>query len=404
MSVRDQLPDSISSMEPMIPQASSIGELGDRVFDLVHKASAFAGSIAPVTASGVGDLVRSMNCYYSNLIEGHHTHPLAIDSAMEADYSENKEQRDLQLEARAHIEVQRAIDAGAYAELWRVSQTDFLRTIHREFCKRLPDDLLVVDHPKTGDVLSVVPGEFRTHEVQVGRHIPPSAALLPRFMVRFEEAYTPARLTKIEQVVAVAASHHRFAWIHPFLDGNGRVGRLFSHAWLKELGVGNTLWSVSRGLARSVSRYKALLQAADQPRRGDRDGRGALSERALLDFCAYFLETCVDQVSYMEALLKPDTFVTRLEIWCERQVREGRLADRSFPVLREAFIAGTVDRRRMPELTGYQDRKARDVMYKLVDQKLLVADSARGPLRLGFPIGAAMEWFPKLYPEDPGSL
>jgi Fic family protein len=64
--------------------------------------------------------------------------------------------------------------------------------------------------------------------------------------VRFDEAYDPKRLTKLARIVSVAASHHRYVWIHPFYDGNGRVVRLMSYAALKEANVGNELWSVVR--------------------------------------------------------------------------------------------------------------------------------------------------------------
>jgi Fic family protein len=84
-------------------------------------------------------------------------------------------------------------------------------------------------------------------------------------------------------VIAVAATHHRFLWIHPFLDGNGRVARLMSHAMLLEIGIGSALWSVSRGLARNSADYKRLLMAADEPRRNDLDGCGALSHEALIE-------------------------------------------------------------------------------------------------------------------------
>ena len=53
-----------------------------------------------------------MNCYYSNLIEGHYTHPVDIERALKDEYSADPEKRDLQLEAKAHIKVQEWIDAG----------------------------------------------------------------------------------------------------------------------------------------------------------------------------------------------------------------------------------------------------------------------------------------------------
>ena len=211
-----------------------------------------------------------MNCYYSNLIEGHNTHPVDIERALNGDYSQNIEKRNLQLEAFAHIEVQRLIDnnlledthLGTVAEGASIISFDYLSLIHRHFYERLPKELQWVEDPKTKKKLKVNPGKFRQRDVQVGNHIACSADKLPLFISRFEEAYDLDRLSKLQQLIAVGASHHRLLWIHPFLDGNGRVARLFSHAFLRTLGIGNSLWSVSRGLARRATDYKRLLKEA----------------------------------------------------------------------------------------------------------------------------------------------
>jgi hypothetical protein len=99
------------AMEPTLPEEGA-GRLSDLATDLVAKSSALAGKLNPVMQDAIGDLVRNMNCYYSNLIEGHHTHPIDIDRALAEDYSASLEKRNLQLEARAHIDVQRKIDGG----------------------------------------------------------------------------------------------------------------------------------------------------------------------------------------------------------------------------------------------------------------------------------------------------
>jgi hypothetical protein len=102
-------------MEPMLPEDGK-HELSNRCVELVSLASGLAGRVHPTLRASIGDLVRSMNCYYSNLIEGHDTHPISIDRALAGDYSKDPEQRNLQLEARAHIEVQRMIDHGEAPE------------------------------------------------------------------------------------------------------------------------------------------------------------------------------------------------------------------------------------------------------------------------------------------------
>jgi Fic family protein len=383
-----------TAMEPMLPEVTA--ELADLVLTLVERASEFRGQLNPVLRASVGDLVRSMNCYYSNLIEGHQTTPLDIDRAMAGDYSAEPEKRNLQLEARAHIEVQAMIDGGDLSH--DVVSIAAIKWMHKEFCDRLPDELLWAENPQTGKRLPVVPGGFRTSMVKVGRHIPPEPEAIEPLLARFVDAYTSRMLSRIQSIVSVAASHHRLAWIHPFLDGNGRVTRMFSHAFLRHLGVGSELWSVSRGLARDVERYKALLMATDEPRRGDLDGRGNLTQSGLTDFCMFFLNSCIDQVAFMADLLQPRELLNRMEIWTEEEIRRGRLPRGSWPLLREAVVAGEFPRSQAPLLTGYQERQARTVLSMLLDRGLLVAPTPRSPVRLGFPAEVLERWLPRLYP------
>jgi len=231
--------------------------------------------------------------------------------------------QNLQLEARAHIDVQRKIDAGSTPQ--PATSVEFIRWVHKEFCQQLPEELLVVWDPKTGRKEKVIPGELRQIMVKVGHHIPPAPTDLPPLLERFAAAYGNEELPKIQRIIGIAASHHRLLWIHPFTDGNGRVTRLYSHAFLKELGIGSSLWSVSRGLARAVDKYKAALQAADEPRHGDLDGRGNLTQAGLVDFYTFFLSSCVDQVVFMESLFELAELQRRMEIWCEEETRADRL-------------------------------------------------------------------------------
>ena len=386
-----------TAAEPFMP-AEGTAVLENLAFDLAREAGELSAQLHPVVRLGVAELVRSMNCYYSNLIEGHHTHPRDIDRALAADYSSDAHRRDLQLEARAHVEVQRIID-GRLDELPRPSAASaFTEWTHREFCRRLPESLLVVENPDTGERISVVPGQLRSRTVAVGRHVAPVPEHLEPLMLRFEQAYASSRLTKARQVIAVAAAHHRFLWIHPFLDGNGRVARLMSHAMLLEIGIGSALWSVSRGLARHSVDYKRLLMAADEPRRNDLDGRGSLSESALTEFCRFFLETCLDQARFMRELLDPTELQRRMELYVRDEESAGRLPARSFVILREALLVGEVERGRVPTLIDASERTARRVVAELVDKRLLVSRSHKAPLRLGFPIDVVERWFPRLYP------
>jgi Fic family protein len=384
---------NVSAIEPLLPEDGQ--ELEDLATDLIAKASTLAGRLHPIMRASVGDLVRSMNCYYSNLIEGHNTLAVDIDRALNNELSKEPERRNLQLEARAHIEVQRMIDRDEAPS--PIVSVDFIVWTHRNFCERLPEQLLIVDHPITKEKIKIVPGELRKDDVIVGRHIPPAPEDLPAFLQRFVEGYTSPHLSRLRKVIGVAASHHRLAWIHPFLDDNGRVTRLFSHALLRELDVGSELWAVSRGLARRVGEYKADLQAADEPRRGDLDGRGNLTMAGLIDFCKFFLATCVDQVDFMAGLLEPDELLRRMEIWTEEETRAKRLQKGSWPLLREGVMAGQYARGRAPAVTGYEQRQARTVLNSLIEKGYLVSPTTRSAVRPGFPATVVDRWFPRLY-------
>ncbi|MGI8783771.1 MAG: Fic family protein [Acidobacteriota bacterium] len=383
-------------MEPMMPREGE-RRLEDLAVELVSKASALAGQVNPVVQQSMSTLVRSMNCYYSNLIEGHDTHPRDIDRALAHNYAKEPTRRALQLEAVAHIEVQTRIDEKKDQGADPMS-AEYILWLHREFCQRLPEELLWVEDPETHQKVRVRPGQMRDGNVAVGKHVPPSAGALEKFMGRFEEAYSPRQLSTVRQIISVGAAHHRLLWIHPFYDGNGRVARLMSHGMLQRLGIGSSLWSVARGLARSVNRYKELLMAADEPRRNDLDGRGSLSEAALTNFCEFFLQVCVDQVDFMESLLQPSELLRRIENYVEDEVRAGRLPRGSFVVLREAVLAGQVDRGQARQLTGYQERMGRMILSKLLQKGLLLSNSPKDAVRLGFPIDVVERWFPKLYP------
>ncbi|MBA4750862.1 MAG: Fic family protein [Sphingopyxis sp.] len=384
----------------MVPEEAS-RLLDDDIIPLIAEANQLAGRVHPILRESIGDLVRSMNCYYSNVIEGHYTHPHDIDRALANDFSAEPNKRDLQQEAVAHIHVQKLIDTGRDPDAWPASAA-YASWLHEEFCSHLPPEMLFVTDDRTGEKLEIVPGAWRRRDVEVGRHIPPPHEDLPRFMARFDTAYSSPPLSKMRQIQTVGAVHHRLLWIHPFLDGNGRVARLMSHALFKRLDIGTSLWSVARGLARDEPRYKSLLAQADGPREGDRDGRGNLTQRGLIEFCKFFLDRSVDQIRFMSSLLEPATLLTRIEIHVEEEIRAKRLLRGSFAVLREAVMSGEVERAKIPALTGYEERGARNVTAALVERGMLTAPTHRAPLRLAFPADVAERWFPNLYPANAG--
>ena len=387
----------VSLMEPMkIIETSRHREaLTDLSIELAAHSTGFRRSLPEGVLTALADLVRTMNCYYSNLIEGRDTHPVDIERALKNDYSENTDQRTLQLEAKAHIAVQQWIDEGGLAG--RAVSQEGMREVHKRFGDRLPDELLWVTHPETDERMKVIPGALRQRDVKVGTHVAISPGALPRFIKKFTQAYSG--LGKTESIITAAAAHHRLLWIHPFLDGNGRVARLISHAMLLEALDTGGVWSVARGLARNVNTYKRHLAQCDLPRRNDLDGRGNLSEESLASFTQFFLETCLDQVKFMEELVQPERLRNRILRWVEEEIRANALPQKAERIMDAILYRGELPRGDVPELLGASDRTARRVVAALTDRDVIVADSTRAPLRLAFPAKLAYRWMPGLFPE-----
>jgi Fic family protein len=389
--------EGIAAMEPLVLSEGSRhrAELTDLALDLAQRSAGFRRSLPESLLASLATLVRSMNCYYSNLIEGHDTHPVDIERALRGDYSRDTKKRDLQLEAKAHIAVQQWIDEGGLRG--RAVTAESICEIHRRFCEALPDDLLWVEDPTTHERMKILPGALRARDVAVGNHVAISALAVPRLLQRFEEVYSG--LGKTETILAAAAAHHRLAWIHPFLDGNGRVARLMSHATLLDALDTGAVWSIARGLARNVAAYKGHLAACDQTRRNALDGRGNLSEENLAEFTRFFLATCIDQVTFLEGLMQPDSLRTRILLWTQEEIRLARLPPKSGAILEAVLYRGELPRGDTAGIVGTGDRQARRVVATLIERGVLLSESSRAPLRLAFPATLASRWMPGLFPD-----
>lgn len=382
--------DSPHQFEPLLlseRQLEAVVPLSERIVTGSVKLSAAAHA---TTRATLRELVRQMNSFYSNRIEGQSTHPRNIERALRNDFSDRPDEARLQRIALAHIEAEKELEG--LADDGGALGSAFLIDAHRALYERLaPDDRVSDD----GEV--IVPGQIRTRDVQVGRHVPPSAASLPAFLQRLDHVLGGARGWE-RVLIHTAYTHHRVAWVHPFLDGNGRATRLQSHCALWQLSEG--LWSPSRGLARSTEAYYAALHNADSPRRGDLDGRGNLSAQGLLEWVQYFLAVCEDQVTYMSKLLALDGIKQRIEaLVIFRSMHDKGMRPEAILPLVHIFALGTVTRGEFAQLTGLGERNARSLLSKLLATRLLVSDTPYGPVRVGLPLDALGMLFPNLYPE-----
>jgi Fic family protein len=387
--------DQPHQFEPLLPAQARLEPLLAKAHDLSRRATTLAGGRIPPE---LRSLLRSMNSYYTNRIEGQHTRPHEIEQALRKDFSRNADLAARQRLAVAHIEAEEAVEQRHAGEQGARSlyTVDAVRELHRELFGRLPARDLVTSEKET-----IVPGALRQREVRVGEHVAPTSASLPAFLDRWCSFYAAVRRGEAS-LVALAAAHQRLGWIHPFIDGNGRVMRLHSHAMLHALGYTGGLWSPLRGFARSTERYYALLADADAPRRGDLDGRGNLSEQALVAWIDYFLDICIDQVDFMSALLDFGGLKDRIEacLVYEATALKSGVRQESLRALHYLFLSGEeITRGEFKSMLGMSDRGATDALGALVRRGLLKSDSPQGKVRFGLPQHALRFLFPNLWPE-----
>lgn len=403
---KDEYYTSIAAMEPLYPEDAN-GKLESLALELVEKSGRLSGAMNPITRLAIARFLRPMNSYYSNLIEGHDTHPIDIAKALNNDYSENKTKRDLQLEAKAHINVHESISTEFVGDNPPIpSSENYLKYIHNEFYKHLPEEFKKSKSVDDDTYKIVVPGEFRTCEVKVGNHVAPHSESVSAYMNRFESFYNPtnnSNNSKIKRIISIAASHHRLAWIHPFLDGNGRVVRLYSDSsFMYEKIDASGLWSISRGLARTKETYREKLANADLGRYNDYDGRGNLSNKMLVEFCIYFLTTAIDQIDYMYKMIDTESMIGRIERFADLMVAKNKLKIEAKYILTDVFLKGKISKKEAMRITKTSDKTLKALVDSLVELGLITTkmEGVEMIYYVNYSIKFSPLLFPGLYPSQ----
>lgn len=392
------------SLSPYITQDKAPGELQDLIVEIYSRDRALNDSIPPALRKPMEYLLRMVNSYYSNKIEGNPTLPSEVLHLQEE--NGDREVDDDLMEIKQHLEVQCKI---AFGEIERnkVSSRDFLSEVHKAFYEGLPEKFRYIEHPETKEKIAITPGECRKRGVKVGKHTPPDHEELDRYLRWFEQMYQPDQMHGLNRMLAAAAAHHRFAWIHPFMDGNGRVGRIFTDAHMKQSGLsGYGLWSMSRGFARDTDAYYAALKQADLKRKGDLDGRGLLSEKGLLKYTEYFLKTALDQVTYFASLLQMDHLRTRVDYYFDMRAKgalprdDGTMLPPLRPEAKEVYRMlmndGPMSRTSIREAIGLGERTFQKLLVQMADERLVIAPHKQ-PIELALSPESIGILFPKLW-------
>jgi Fic family protein len=143
------------------------------------------------------------------------------------------------------------------------------------------------------------PGAFRAKNVEITNspHVPPDLAILQDYLEEFFKFINEPLDAKLD-LLRVAIAHHRFAWIHPFNNGNGRVVRLLTYAMLISRGFNvrtGRLLNPSAVFCSNRNKYYALLSAADSG-----------TDETLLSWSNYVLTGLLEEMQKIDKLLSYD--------------------------------------------------------------------------------------------------
>lgn len=385
-------------LEPIWPSPGFPASILRMAETLSFRAGKLTGLLHENTAVRIGGLMRITNSYYSNLIEGQFTEPATLSARVPRRNS--KELREL---AESHIGVQalleRAVRRSQSIEApWGVFfAPELVSVIHRRLFAGARDDDL-----RLSDGRLLVPGQLRDtaqRNVLVGDHAAPAWESVAPMLTRLQQVYG-GQPDLTSRILSALAYHHRLAFVHPFEDGNGRVVRMITHLQLMRLGLASPLWSLSRGVALKQDEYYGRLRAADQPRRGDLDGRGQLTQGGLFEFVEFMLQVCIDQMEYVEHAMDLISLRQRLErvIGLERRFIEAGVKQEMAKAIHILLTQGEVARADFKIFSGLHDRVASDQLKKLIDIGVVEAPSAKSrSIFPGLPVWFAQLIFPDLH-------
>lgn len=398
MQVDDGLMRGIHWLEPLLP---SEGRYPPSLLESAEQLPFLAGKLSSLlpreTTERLGRLLRVTNTYYTNLIEGQHTEPATL-----AANSRRKGQKELKQLSVEHMHAQAGLEAVILLRMAKLRWSDMfapvlVERVHERLFKGVSED-----ERRLEDGSFLQPGQMRSacgRVIKVGGHTAPAPDSVDAMMKRMQERYGQATDQRT-RIVCAMAYHHRMAFVHPFADGNGRVARMLTHLQLHYLGMSVPLWSLSRGLARRQDEYYQRLSSADKPRRGDLDGRGQLSEKALCDFIEFMLDVCLDQMKYMEEMINVHTLRNRIEVALKAapQFQQARIKQGCARALHILLTQGEVTRSDFKVYTGLGLRTATEQLSKLIDLKLIDAPSQKSrQIYPGLPIWFADWIFPDLH-------
>ena len=254
-------------------------DLTGLIMDLDHlKKKVLGGTTPPHIFFQIKNIFHIIESIGSARIEGNHTTLVEyIDSKIAPSPSTETEQI---------IEIRNMESALDFIDK-NIDDTSINRIFLSELHKQVVGELTVEE--------SKNPGEYRQKEVRIAgaTHLPPDYAQVSLFMEELFDFINHDDPPQFD-LLKTAIAHHRFAWIHPFDNGNGRTVRLLTYAMLVKQGFKVRLDRIINPTAVFCSdrdKYYKKLARADM---GDEEG--------ILSWCEYVLAGLKTKINKVDRL------------------------------------------------------------------------------------------------------
>lgn len=331
--------------------------LTDMIIELEHlRKKKLEGSTHPSVFFQLKHLFHTLESIGSARIEGNNT---TIAEYIETKIEENTDEHI----SYAIREIRNIEEATAFIENnvndYPINKK-FISEIHRILVKGLP---LNGEGDKS-------PGVYRKHNIKIAQseHLPPDYFSVEPYMndlFQFINDETPSKYDLMKTAIA----HHRFVWIHPFGNGNGRTVRLFTYAMLIKSGFNVNVGRIINPTAvfcNNRTEYYDKLSKADKGK-----------EEGILEWCEYVLKGLKEEIEKVDKLmdydyLKKEILIPAINISLERKI----ISENESEILKRTIEHQLIQNSDLQDLfKGKQASEVSRQIKKLKDKKMLISES-----------------------------
>ena len=208
------------------------------------------------------------------------------------------------------------------------------------------------------------PGEFRTSQNWIGGSMPSNAVYVPPPHTEIAECLTDfEKFINNEEIdtpdlIKIAILHYQFESIHPFLDGNGRIGRLLIPLYIQSKGMlDKSCLYISDYIERNKDTYYDMLTRVR-------------THNDMIDWIKFFLEAVIETSktakekfrSVVELTMEMDKIIVNLPV----------KSDNVKKVIDVLYNEPVINRKKLCDITKIKEGTIKNIINCLLENNIIV--------------------------------